>query len=186
MKRLTDNKIILVKRKTRLENLIDRYNTIQQAQFYIEHMGVDFSDYLAEDRNYKEAISSALETLEALGRVQMVDREFLPNFLFGKEVANTLKYLTVQPLIGVNPDPARWDGILLPFAVSDLPLILPDVFQRKRRIREVTLAKAELNDGQVLYGVNDLFIGQKTHVSARYQIQLKGITEQQSSSGIIV
>lgn len=31
------------------------------------------------------------------------------------------------------------------------------------------MAKAILNDGQVIYGVNDLFIGQKTHVSARYQ-----------------
>lgn len=53
-------------------------------------------------------------------------------------------------------------------------------------MREVTLARAELNDGQSLYGVNDLFIGRKTHVSARYQLQLNGVTEQQSSSGIIV
>jgi NAD kinase len=197
MKRLTDNKIILIKRKTRLENLIGRYNTIQQAQFYIEHMGADFSDYLAEDENYKSVIEQALETLESLGRVQVVDREFLPNFIFGKDdtivavgqdglVANTLKYLTTQPLVGVNPDPERWDGVLLPFEVTDLPLLLPEVFQRKRRIREVTLAKAELNDGQSLYGVNDLFIGQRTHVSARYQIELEGFSEQQSSSGIIV
>jgi len=197
MKILTDNKIILVTRKTRLENLIGRYNTIQQAQFYIEHMGADFSDYLVEDQNYKNAISTALESLESLGRVQVVDREFLPNFIFGKNdvvvavgqdglVANILKYLTTQPLIGVNPDPARWDGVLLPFAVTDLLSILPDVFQEKRQIKEVTLAKAELNDGQVLYGVNDLFVGQKTHVSARYQIQLDGLSEQQSSSGIII
>lgn len=197
MKRLTDNKIILVTRKTRLENLISRYNTIQQAQFYIEHMGADFSDYLAEDENYKHAVSAAFETLESLGRVQAVDREFLPNFIFGKNdvvvvvgqdglVANTLKYLTEQPLIGVNPDPERWDGVLLPFSVKDLFLLVQDVFQKKRQIKEVTLAKAELNDGQVLYGVNDLFVGQKTHVSARYQIQIDGSSEQQSSSGIII
>lgn len=197
MKRLTDNKIILIKRKTRLENLIGRYNTIQQARFYIEHMGADFSDYLAEDENYKNVITLAHETLESLGRVQVVDRDFLPNFIFGRDdtvvavgqdglVANTLKYLTEQPLIGVNPDPQRWDGVLLSFQVDDLFSLLPEVFQRKRKIKEVTLAKAELNDGQNLYGVNDLFIGQRTHVSARYQIQLDGLSEQQSSSGIIV
>ena len=49
MERLTENKIILVTRPTRLDELIGRFNTVQQAQFYIEHLGADFSDYLAED-----------------------------------------------------------------------------------------------------------------------------------------
>jgi hypothetical protein len=39
MERLTENKIVLVKRKTRLEDLIARYNTVAQAKFYIEHLG---------------------------------------------------------------------------------------------------------------------------------------------------
>ncbi len=91
-----------------------------------------------------------------------------------------------QPLIGVNPDPLRWDGILLPFTVSDLRSVVPDVFVHRRPIKEVTLAKAQLNDGQSLYAVNDLFIGRKTHVSARYELRLEDQVEQQSSSGIIV
>lgn len=197
MGQLTENKIILIKRKTRIENLIVRYNTIQQAQFYIEHLGIDFSDYLLEDKNYKNVITSVVNTLEQLGCVQVVDREYLPNFIFGKDdivvvvgqdglVANTLKYLSNQPLVGVNPDPNRWDGVLLPFCPEDLSKIIPEVFQSKRKLKKVTLAKAELNDGQILYGVNDLFVGQKTHVSARYEIQLKDTREQQSSSGIIV
>ncbi len=48
------------------------------------------------------------------------------------------------------------------------------------------MVKATLNDGQVLYGVNDLFIGARTHVSARYQLTLGRRSEQQISSGIIV
>ncbi|MDR0480316.1 MAG: hypothetical protein LBG66_00355, partial [Gallionellaceae bacterium] len=46
--------------------------------------------------------------------------------------------------------------------------------------------------GQELYAVNDLFIGARTHISARYQIQQAQagrkieVTEDQSSSGIIV
>ncbi len=197
MERLTENKIILVKRKTRLEELISRYNTIAQAQFYIEHLGSDFSDYLQENEQYKKAVSDAQGELEQLGRVQVVDREYVPNFLFGKSdvvvavgqdglVANTLKYLTDQLLIGVNPDPARWDGVLLPFKVSDLRLVMQDVFKMKRPVKEVTMAKAEMNDGQTLYAVNDLFVGQKTHVSSRYRIRLGKSQEAHSSSGIII
>ncbi len=196
-KRLTDNKIILVKRKTRLDDLIARFNTINQARFYIEHMGSDFSDYIREDEQYKLTVSMSYNQLEELGRVQVVDREFVPNFIFGETdlvvaigqdglVANTLKYLSNQLLIGVNPDPARWDGVLLPFTVSDLKLIVQDVFKQKRHIQEVSMAKAALNDGQTIYAVNDLFIGQRTHVSARYGIQWGECYENQSSSGIIV
>jgi NAD kinase len=132
-----------------------------------------------------------------LGRVQIVDRQHVPDFIFGDNdivvvvgqdglVANTLKYLTTQLLIGVNPDPARWDGVLLPFEVSDLKLVVQDVFKMKRQVKEVSMAKATLNDGQVMYAVNDLFIGQRTHVSSRYHIQLGDRHEYQSSSGIII
>lgn len=194
---MTERKIILVKRKTRLEELIVRYNTIQQARFFMERLGADFSDYVLEDENYRRAVTAATSELTALGRVQIVEREHVPNFIFGEQdtvvvlgqdglVANTLKYLTEQPLIGVNPDPLRWDGVLLPFTVSDLRLVVPDVFVHRRPIKEVTLAKAQLNDGQSLYAVNDLFIGRKTHVSARYELRLEDQVEQQSSSGIIV
>lgn len=197
MNRLTENKIILIKRKTRLEELVARFNTLQQAKFYIEHLGADFSDYVKEDEIYKRAVSRANEILGFLGRVQVVDRSFLPNFIFDKNdlviaigqdglVANTLKYLTNQVLIGVNPEPQRWDGILLPFGVEDLKTVVPDVFKDKRCVKEVTMAKAELNDGQHIYGVNDLFIGQKTHISSRYRIESGGKREPQSSSGIIV
>lgn len=197
MARLTENKIILVKRKTRLEELVAKYNTLAQAKFYIEHLQADFSDYLAEDQKYQAAIAEAQNKLETLGRVQVVDRQYISNLIFGENdlvvvvgqdglVANTLKYLNNQLLIGVNPDPARWDGILLPFQVSDLTLIVQDVFKNNRPVEEVSMAKAVLNDGQVMYAVNDLFIGQTTHVSSRYQLEIAGKREQQSSSGIIV
>lgn len=197
MKRLTDNKIILVTQKTRLENLIRRYNTVGQARFYIEHHGGDFEDYLAEDSAYRAAVDEAAAALAAYGRLQVIDREFLSGFLFGEQdlvvavgrdglVANTLKYLTVQKLIGVNPDPARWDGVLLPFSAGDLSKVVPEAAEGRRQTREITLAQATLNDGQRIVGVNDLFIGQRTHASARYRLQIGEDAETQSSSGIIV
>jgi hypothetical protein len=101
-------------------------------------------------------------------------------------VANTLKYLNGQPVVGVNPDPERWDGRLLPFRVSDLSKVMPEVVLRKRPTKSVSMAKAALNNGQTLYGVNDLFIGPKTHCSARYLIRSGEASETQSSSGVIV
>ncbi|MGH7976847.1 MAG: sugar kinase [Limisphaerales bacterium] len=197
MRRLTENKIVLVTRPTRLAELIARFNTASQARFYVEHLGADFSDYQREDENYQTAVKTVSATLETFGRIQMLDRALLPNFLFGADdtvvvlgqdglVANTLKYLNGQPVLGVNPDPARWDGQLLPFKTDDLEKIVPEVFHRTRPIKFVTMAKATLNNGQVLYGVNDLFIGPRSHISARYTITLENQTETQSSSGVIV
>ncbi|MFM9435959.1 NAD kinase [Janthinobacterium sp. CG_23.3] len=197
MRRHTENKTILVTRKTRLENLVAQYNTVGQAKFYIEHLGADFSDYLVEHDTYQRCVREAETTLQQLSRVQVVERAFLPNFLFGPQdvvvalgqdglVANTLKYLDGQPLIGVNPDPKRWDGVLLPFGVADLAGIVAQVFAGRRQIQEVTMAKVALNNGQTLYGVNDIFIGPKSHTSARYTICLDEAREQQSSSGVIV
>jgi NAD kinase len=194
---MTENKIILVVRRTRLDDLIARFNTLAQAQFYVEHLGADFSDYQKEHENYKKAVMTAEAQLHRLGRVQVLDRDFLPNFIFAEQdtvvvlgqdglVANTVKYLNGQMIIGVNPDPQRWDGILLPFQVTDLRKVVPEVFAQHRPIQEVTMAKASLNDGQILYAVNDLFIGRKSHTSALYQIQIGQQQEQQSSSGIIV
>ncbi len=82
MGRLSDRKIVVVTRKTRIEELVVRYNTLEQAKFYIEHLGADFSDYLAEDRQYKSAVAEVEKQVADLGRVQLLDRVYLPNFIF--------------------------------------------------------------------------------------------------------
>lgn len=192
-----DTKIVLVVRPTRLDELVTRFNTVQQAQFYIEHLGANFGDYLIEHRRYGEAMTKTETVLRELGRVQRLERRYLANFIFGARdivvvlgqdglVANTLKYLDNQPVIGVNPDPARWDGVLLPFTVDELARVVPEVVRRRRPIRTVTMAEAVLNNGQTLHAVNDFFIGQRSHISARYTIAIAGREEQQSSSGVIV
>ncbi|MGD9910135.1 MAG: sugar kinase [Candidatus Izemoplasmatales bacterium] len=192
-----DHKLILVTRKTRLAELVAKYNTVDQAKFYLEHMGIDFDDYLIEDRNYRDSLQECLSILNSKGKVLQLDRTFLPNYVFHESdlivvlgqdglVANTLKYLDSQKVIAVNPDPSRWDGVLLPFRVSQLEKIIDETIKGFRKYKEITMAKAILNDGQVLYGVNDLFIGHKSHVSSKYLININGKTESQSSSGIIV
>ncbi len=191
------HRIILVTRRTRLEDLVARLNTVEQARFYVEHMGADFSDYEVEQATYRQAVASAEAQLSRYGRVQRLDRTLVPNFLFPPDglvvvvgqdglVANTLKYLHGQPVIGVNPDPRRWDGVLLPFEAHDLAKIVPEAQANRRPTRAITMARVRLSDGQQLHAVNDLFIGPRSHVSARYSIQVGEQTEVHSSSGIIV
>jgi NAD kinase len=197
MNRATETKIILVVRATRLADLKAKFATKSQARFYVSRLGGDFSDYEHEDASYQQAIAITRQTLGALGRVQVVQREFLPNFVFGAEdvvvalgqdglVANILKYLDGQQLVGVNPDPHRWDGQLLPFKVADIDKIMRDVLKGARPTREVTMAQARLNTGLSLHAVNDLFIGPKSHGSARYRISSGNDAENHSSSGVIV
>jgi NAD kinase len=195
MSNALEHKIVLVIRPTRLDELVGRFNTVQQARFYVEHLGADFSDYLAEHSRYHQAVGETEAVLRTFGRIQRLERRYLSNFIFAAEdrivvlgqdglVANTMKYLDGQRVIGVNPDPARWDGVLLPFTVKDLPKVMPD--EASRKAKSVTMARATLNNGQSLLAVNDFFIGQRSHVSARYRIAVGGAEERQSSSGIIV
>lgn len=197
MDRRTENKIVMVVRRTRLDELIARFNTEDQARFYVEHLRGDFSHYQTEHRIYQRAVQDAQTLLSRHGRVQVVDRAFLPNFIFGPKdtvvavgqdglVANILKYLDGQPLIGVNPDAKRFEGVLLPFTVAELDVLMPEIFAGKRPLAEVTMAQARLNTGQHLLAVNDLFIGPRSHTSARYSLRIGGRTEDHSSSGIIV
>lgn len=190
-------RIVLVVRSTRIEDLVARFNTIEQARFYIEHLGADFGDYEAEHRTYRDAVQACESTLRGFGRVQTLQRTFLPNFLFAPDalvvvlgqdglVANTLKYLSGQRVLGVNPDPARWDGALLRFEVGQLRGVMPQVVRGERPTREVTMARVRLSDGQELHAVNDIFIGPRSHVSARYEIRSGERHETQSSSGVIV
>ncbi|MCL2117012.1 MAG: hypothetical protein FWH27_01165 [Planctomycetaceae bacterium] len=189
---------IIVRNKTRLEALVERCNTKAQTKFWIESMGGDFSDYEQEHDVFQQSLASIQKQLTMVVRNKVIDRSYLPSFIFkghvpfvlvvGQDglVANTAKYTGGIPIIAVNPDPARFDGVLLPFTVSDFSEAVEQVMSKQYPEKKVFLAEAKLNDGQRLLAFNDLFIGAATHVSARYRIQWKDASEEQSSSGIIV
>ena len=197
MNKAGDQRFVLVTRKTRLQELIERFNTWPQARFYLQHNQVDAQDYLDEHDLYTTRINEAEIMLRSLGLFQRLERSLLPSYQFGANdivvvigqdglVANTLKYLNGQPVIGINPDPNRWDGKLLPFEAGDLHHVVNQTIQGRGEFKSVTFAEATTNLGQTMLAVNDLFIGPKSHTSARYEIEWAGQTELQSSSGIIV
>src|SRR6185312_12827433 len=123
-------RIVVVTRKTALEELIERFNTRDQARFYIEHMGGRFDEYQAAHDAYRAAIEFVREAMPGRVPAQWIDRSFLPTFDFadatlvvvlGQDglVVNAAKYLDDQDVVALNPDPARIDGVLLPFSYRD-------------------------------------------------------------------
>ncbi len=191
------HKVVIIKKKTRLEELVARFNTVDQAEFYVEHMGADFRDYRDEHDNYYKALEAVRNDAKLFARVQEIDNEYIPNMIFGEKdivitlgqdglVVNAMKYLNGQPLIGVNSDPLRWNGDLSVFHPDEMRDVIPAVIGNAYRSTDITMAKACTKDGQELYAVNDFFVGVEDHTSARYKISFGEKTENQSSSGIII
>lgn len=188
---------IIVKNKTRLESLIERFNTKAQAKFYIQSLGGNFDDYELEHEIFQQALISLQTQLSGIVKNKMVERIYLPSFIFSEKniivvigqdglVANTAKYSKGCPIVAVNPDKARYDGVLLPFDAQDFIYGVEQVLTKKYRSKTMRFAEAKLNDGQRLLAFNDLFIGASSHISARYKISFNDEIEEHSSSGLIV
>jgi NAD kinase len=188
---------IIVKNKTRFESLIERFNTKAQAKFYIESLGGDFKDYEIEYSNFQRSLDTLQSRLSRIIKYKIIDREYLPSYIFSANnviivigqdglVANTAKYSNNVPIIAVNPDKNRFDGVLLPFDTSNFIQGVLSVIENTSNSRTLRFAEAKLNDNQRLLAFNDLFVGASTHISARYKISYKNEIEEQSSSGLII
>ena len=189
------DRLVLVTRATPLQEAKARFATREQARFVMERACAgSFAPVQSYEDHFQEARERILAAVPGDVKVQELDREFLPNYVFGPHdlvatlgpdglVVNVAKYLAGQPLVAFNPDPSRIDGVLAPFVADHAPgLFRLPAF----RLRRLAMARVALADGQELHAVNDLFIGQRTHVSARYRLAFGGEAEEQSSSGIVV
>ena len=130
-------------------------------------------------------------------RIASVRRAELDRFLFGPEdivvavgqdglVANLAKYLDGQPVIGVNGDPDRNAGVLVVHAPGAVAGLLARFAAGTLATEGRTMIRAELDDGQTLLALNEVFVGHASHQSARYTLAHGGNQEVQSSSGVIV
>ena len=189
--------VIIVTRKTELDDLVARFNTKAQAKFYLQQAGQCFDSIEVAHDKHRRVLRKVRQAIPNTMKSQVIDRDMVPRFTFGQAdlvitvgqdglVSNTAKYLTGQPILAVNPDPQHFDGILLPFTVDTLEEPLYNTLYGELVAKKVTLAKAELSTGQSLLAFNDFFIGARSHVSARYTIGIGEREETQSSSGIIV
>lgn len=191
-------KIVVVKKATQLEELLRRHATTSQVKFYIESRGESYDNYKSANDDYKAGLKQTLQDIPKQMRLQVIDKEQLSTYQFGESdlivtvgdpglFVNVAKYVNGQPVISVNPDKKRFDSILSTCDVNRFPQVLEATLKGEYDVEKLVMAEAKLNDGQTMYALNDFFIGQKTHVSARYEIGYdKEDMENQSSSGVIV
>ena len=191
-------RVVVVHRRTELDELLDRHGTRGQAEFFLRVRGRD----LAEVQQRHDAVGSALQVVSAAipsgWRRGGVERSDLHRFLFDPEdlvvvvgqdglVANTAKYLSAQPIIGVDPEPGRNPGVLVPHAPESVPPLLADVIGGTASLLRRTMVSATTDDGQELVGLNEVYLGHPSHQSARYLLTTPdGEAERQSSSGLLV
>lgn len=190
-------RVVIVTRPTDYEGLLLRHATREQARFVVEHRGGSFADVEARHEVSARAVHAAQAAVPRAWRRARIGREDLDRFLFEPEdlvvavgqdglVANVAKYLAGQPVIGVNPSRQLFDGLLVrhpPEAIADL---LAAAAAGRARIEERSMALARTSDGQTLRALNEVFVGHRTHQSARYVIAFGGRDERHSSSGLIV
>lgn len=190
-------RVVLVTRQTEYASLLAAHATRGQAEFFLRSRGQKIEEVEARDRIEAEAIAAAKHSIPSDWSFAQVLREDLNRFLFfpndivvaiGQDglVANLAKYLEGQPVIGVSPDPSRTEGILTPNRAGQLPELLPAVAQREVAFQARAMVQARLGDGVELTALNELFIGHRSHQSARYIVNYRGTEEFQSSSGLIV
>jgi NAD kinase len=188
---------VVVTRATELEALVARHGTREQARFFLRSRGQSLEELERRQERLEAALRLVSQAIPAEWRRVRVGREDLARFVFEPDdlvvavgqdglVANAAKYLQGQLVLGVNPDPARYDGVLVPHAPDRARRLLAAMAAGRVEVEARTLAEARLDDGQRLLALNEVFLGHRTHQSARYRIRVGEIEERQSSSGVIV
>ena len=190
-------RVVFVVRETDYERLIARHATREQVRFFLKTRGQDLSIIEARHDRFHARLREVRSATPTDWRAALIRRDDLDRFLFAGEdiviafgqdglVANVSKYLDGQPVLGVNPDPDLYDGILVPHSPSQVAALLKSIAANDVRLERRTMVEAKLDDGQTLSALNEIFVGHRTHQSARYEIAVSGSAEPQSSSGLIV
>ncbi|KNH16590.1 inorganic polyphosphate kinase [Arthrobacter sp. ZBG10] len=194
-------RLVIVHRRTELQELLDRHATRGQAEFFLRTRGRSISDVQGRHDRIAAALVAVRAAIPAEWRQAEVERADLSRFLLTAEdviavvgqdglVANTAKYLSGQPVIGIDPEPGANPGILVrhsPEAAAALLGRISEAGAPGLACLDLATVTARLDDGQEISALNEVFIGHASHQSARYQLSTPdGRTERQSSSGLIV
>ncbi|MCX4469066.1 inorganic polyphosphate/ATP-NAD kinase [Micromonospora sp. MW-13] len=194
-------RVVVVSRRSELDELLALHGTRAAAQWYLRARGRDLAEVVDRHEALQAALTAVAAAVPADWRRGSVDRNDLPRFLFGPEdvlvavgpdglVANVAKYLDRQPVIGVDPEPGRNAGVLVRHRAGQVADLLPAVAAGAARTRHRAMVRATLDDGQELVGLNEVYVGHSSHQSARYLLTVadgeRARHERQSSSGLVV
>ncbi|MFH9468832.1 hypothetical protein ACH4LT_16345 [Streptomyces clavifer] len=191
---------VLVHRTTEYEELLARHGTHGQAAFFLSTRGRSIDEVAGRHHRTRQALTDAAAAVPLQWRRSRVERADLDRFLFGPEdvvivvgqdglVANAAKYLSGQPVVGIDTDPGRNPGVLVRHRVSDAAALYRAAVAPGGRPDPLTMVEAVADDTQRLLALNEIFSGPAGHQTARYRIGPDGAPsagESQASSGVLV
>ena len=114
-------RLVIVHRRTELEELLDRHATRGQAEFFLRTRGRTINDVQERHDQLMAALATVRAAVPAEWRRAEVERADLSRFMLTPEdiiavvgqdglVANVAKYLNGQPVLGIDPEPGRESG----------------------------------------------------------------------------
>ncbi|MEL7152413.1 MAG: hypothetical protein AAFN51_01170 [Pseudomonadota bacterium] len=190
-------RVVIVHRASEYQTLVEAHGTRGQAAFFLESRGQRIDDVEAVHMALAQCIARTKQAVPQDWSLAQVERGDLDRFLFtdndiilavGQDglVANLAKYTSGQPVVGVSPGGAGSEGILTRLTPDAVGPVLAGIEAGRQAFEARTMVEAHLGNGERLIALNELFIGHRSHQSARYILQDGSQQEFQSSSGVIV
>ncbi|WMX44049.1 hypothetical protein RGF97_03090 [Streptomyces roseicoloratus] len=187
---------VVVHRTTEYEELLARYGTHGQAAFHLAARGRSVAEIRERHERNLRALAEVTSAVPLRWRRARVERADLDRFLFGPEdvvvvvgqdglVANVAKYLSGQPVVGIDDAPGRNPGVLVRHRPADARWLLPSAADATAEL--LTMVEAVTDDAQQLLALNEIYIGPPGHQTARYTLRPPAAEpEAQASSGVLV
>jgi NAD kinase len=190
-------RVVVVTRPTEFEALIERHGTVDQAAFFLKSRGRTLDDARKHHEHFGEVLTLLSQSIPVEWRRTRIKRADLARFVFEPDdivvavgqdglVPNVAKYLEDQMIVGINPAPDQYEGVLVRHTIDKARGLLGRVVNGKARIEQRTMVEVTTDDGQRLLALNEAFVGHVGHQSARYRIRYRDQEERHSSSGLIV
>jgi NAD kinase len=193
-------RVVLVHRATEYEELTARHGTHGQAAFFLSSRGQDIEEVAERHRRTRRAMAEVTAAIPLTWRQARVERADLDRFLFAPEdivvvvgqdglVANAAKYLSGQPVLGIDTDPGRNPGVLVRHRPVDAAKLLASAQSGRGHVDELTMVEAVADDTQRLVALNEIYLGGAGHRTARYRLGREGdggVVEAQASSGVLI
>ena len=188
---------VVVHRTTEYEELVAHHGTHGQAAFFLSSRGRDIREVAERHERVRQALADVTSAIPLTWRQARVERADLDRFLFAPEdvvvvvgqdglVANVAKYLSGQPVLGIDTEPGRNPGVLVRHRSRDTARLLAVA---GTSVDELTMVEAVADDTQRLVALNEIYLGAAGHQTARYRLGLDGdggVVEAQASSGVLV
>ncbi|MBD0747730.1 hypothetical protein [Streptomyces sp. CBMA152] len=190
---------VLVHRTTEYEELLARHGTHGQAAFFLSSRGRSIDEVAERHQRARRALAEVAAAVPLKWRQSRVERRDLDRFLFAPEdvvvvvgqdglVANAAKYLSGQPVVGIDTDPGRNPGVLVRHRPGDAAKLLEAALSSSGA-DELTMVEAVADDTQRLLALNEIYLGPPGHQTARYRLgpdDQAAVSEPQASSGLLV